>query len=185
MKTTLLFAPRSRVLQLCLIGLTLLNLFDSSTSNSISNSGSRRHTPDTSKECLPYALTQRSSDSFRDDIIGDIIVPSKSTKYINLKYMAKEKLLFCLIPKVASSYFIRLFSRIAGVPFKDRKAKKRLPLLREGVRDVAAPGSNSNAHTMESLRQGRYQALPSFDSGVSVCVDISVCACLCVRSDFL
>lgn len=93
-------------------------------------------------ECVQYET--RQSSAFAEDIF-----PSRSTKYINLKYMAKEKVMFCFIPKVASSTFIRLFSRIAGVPLKDSKAKKRLHI---------------GDQNMEALRQGRYGALPSFDS---------------------
>lgn len=146
-------------------------------STSISaNTNSDSYMSDTPKECLPY--TQQRTGSFVNEVASDnVIFPSQSAKYINLKYMPKEKLMFCLIPKVASSYFIRLFSRIAGVPFKDRKAKKRLPLHGGRGRERGAHGdsSGSDAHTMESLRQGRYEALPSFDSGRCVTAVCSVC----------
>jgi len=103
-----------------------------------------------SSDCLQY--TKHKHNNVHNKVTSNDawLVPSTSAKYINLKYMAREKLLFCLIPKVASSSFIRLLSRIAGVPFKDRKAKKRLQV--------------QDGRNIEALRQGRYQALPSFDS---------------------
>ena len=96
------------------------------------------------RECLPYE--RRSQDEA-------IALPSNTSKYTNLKYIPEERLVFCLIPKVASSSFLRLFSRMAGVPLRDRKAKKKLRV--------------SDPNNMEALRQGRYQVLPSFDSLVS------------------
>jgi hypothetical protein len=125
-----------------LLFLHVLLVETSSSMPSISTSTSS----DVSAECISY---EKQPNIFP---VADII-PSQSVKYTNLKYMAKEKLLFCLIPKVASSSFLRLFSRIAGLPLKDSKAQLRL-----GVAD---------ARDIEALRQGRYRTLSSFDSLVA------------------